>query len=74
MPDVTPIVCTMCEEAPATTTRGFPVCQPCADWLTVLNADLTQMEAEDPALAEAGRRVDEAIARFEETRNQGTGS
>jgi hypothetical protein len=33
-------ICTMCEEAPATTSWGFPVCQPCADWLTFLDAEL----------------------------------
>jgi hypothetical protein len=30
----------MCEDAPATTTWGFPVCGACAEWLTQLDADL----------------------------------
>lgn len=33
-------LCSMCEDAEATTTWGFPVCQFCADWLTRLDADL----------------------------------
>lgn len=69
MSAVTPIVCTMCDEAPATTTWGWPVCQPCADWLRVLHAELQEMEANDPALAESRRRVDDAIRRFEEGRS-----
>lgn len=33
-------ICTMCEEAPATTTYGFPVCQECRDWLIYLDGEL----------------------------------
>lgn len=57
-------LCTMCEEQPATTTWGFPVCQDCADMLTALNGELKEMEAADPELAEAGRRVEESFARL----------
>lgn len=57
-------ICTMCEEAPATTTWGFPVCQPCADGLDATQSDLKEMEAEDPHLAALGRRVEASAARF----------
>ena len=57
-------VCTLCESAPATTTWGFPVCQPCADALSETQAELKQMEADDPHLAELGRRVEESAAEF----------
>lgn len=62
------MTCTMCEQAHATTTWGFPVCQPCADWLLSTDAELKQMEADDPDLAEAGREVEEAFRRFREGR------
>lgn len=52
--------CTMCEQAPATTHYGFPVCQPCCDGLIALDADLKQMEAQDPELARLGRAVEES--------------
>lgn len=54
-------LCTMCEEAPATTTWGFPVCQPCADFLAMLDDDLKRMEAGDSALKVAGERVEAAF-------------
>jgi hypothetical protein len=57
-------VCTMCEEAPATTTWGFPVCQDCADGLDVLHTELQQMEAADPELAAAGERAEAAFKKF----------
>jgi hypothetical protein len=63
MPDTDLGVCTMCEQAPATTTWFAPVCQPCADMLGSLDADLKEMEAADPALAEMGRRVEESARR-----------
>lgn len=63
--------CTMCEDAPATTTWGFPVCQPCADMLTMLDADLKKMEDGDPALKVAGERVEEAHRRFIEAQERG---
>lgn len=50
----------MCDEAPAVTTWGAPVCQPCADTLNGLHGELQAMEAADPELAEAGRKVEEA--------------
>lgn len=50
--------CTMCEEAPATTNWGLPVCQECADMLTRLDGNLKEMEADDPELAELGRRAE----------------
>ena len=62
--DTTLGLCTMCEQAPATTRWGFPVCQHCFDGLVETQADLEAMEADDPALAEAGRRVEESFARF----------
>jgi hypothetical protein len=54
----------MCEDAPATTTWGFPVCQDCHDDLVETQAMLERLEAEDPALAEAGRKVEAAWDRF----------
>lgn len=51
--------CTMCEQAPAETTWGLPVCQPCADWLNRLHGDLEREEAAEPTLAEAGRAVEQ---------------
>lgn len=57
-------ICTMCENDLATTTWGFPVCQTCHDGLVGTQAMLEEMEAEDPALAEAGRRVEESFAGF----------
>jgi hypothetical protein len=62
--------CTMCEEAPATTTWGFPVCQPCADALSMLDEDLKKMEAGDPALKVAGERVEAAWAEFQRLRDE----
>lgn len=56
--------CTMCNESEATTTYGFPVCQPCADWLVSLQGDLQAMEADDPDLAAKGRAVEEAAQRL----------
>lgn len=38
-----PVQCSMCEQAWATTTWGFPVCQPCSDWLDRLHAELQAM-------------------------------
>lgn len=57
-------LCSFCEEAPATTTWGLPVCQPCEDFLRGLNDDLTAMEADDPDLAVKGRAVEEAAQRL----------
>lgn len=37
-------LCSMCQELPATTTWGLPVCQPCADWLAWLDDELKQLE------------------------------
>lgn len=56
--------CTMCDERPATTTYGAPVCQPCHAGLVGLDVDLKRMEADDPHLAELGRRVDDAARRY----------
>ncbi len=61
-------LCSMCERAPATTTWGLPVCQPCADALDQTQADLKQMEAEDPHLAELGRRVEDSFSEWLEAR------
>jgi hypothetical protein len=60
------VACTMCDEQPATTAWIFPVCQDCFDDLTELQKDLEAEEAADPALAEAGRRVEESFARLRE--------
>jgi hypothetical protein len=57
-------ICTMCEMVPATTTWGFPVCESCAESLTLLNRELKLMETEDPELAEKGRRAEESLGRF----------
>jgi hypothetical protein len=59
-------LCSMCEQAPATTTWGFTVCQPCADWLSTLDGDVKAMEAADPELAEAGRQVEDAFRQYRE--------
>jgi hypothetical protein len=37
-------LCSMCEDAPATTTWGFPVCLPCAAWLDGLDVALRDEE------------------------------
>lgn len=59
-----PMICTMCEEAPATTTYGAPVCQLCREWLVGLNGDLDAMEKADPALRKAAGEVADAARRF----------
>lgn len=56
--------CTMCEEAPATTTWGFPVCASCHVGLSALHADLQQMEAEDPELKRLGEEAEDAFRRW----------
>lgn len=58
--------CTMCEEEPATTTWIFPVCQSCYQALADTQEMLEKTEAEDPALAEQGRRVEESWLEFVE--------
>lgn len=57
-------LCTMCEQEPATTTWGLPVCQPCADGLDETQQMLAEEEAADPHLAELGQRVEDLFARF----------
>lgn len=52
-------VCAMCEERPATTVYGLPVCDECQAMLNTLDGDLKEMEAADPELAELGRRIEE---------------
>ena len=50
-----PDPCSMCQDREATTTWGLPVCQPCADFLTRLDA---QLKAEFPEPTE--RYIDRA--------------
>ena len=50
-------LCTMCGEAPATTEYGYPVCQPCHDWLVVLDGHLKELEVGDPELRELGQQI-----------------
>lgn len=57
-------ICTMCGRAPATTTYGYPVCQPCHDWLVDIDGHLAEMEAIFPDLADAARKVDEEWRRL----------
>jgi hypothetical protein len=56
------VTCSMCEERPADVIGKWPgpVCSPCDRWLDGLGADLAEMEADDPELAEAGRKVEES--------------
>jgi hypothetical protein len=53
--------CTLCEQAPATTVWGFPVCQSCATGLGSLDVELQVMETFDPELAATGKRIEEAV-------------
>jgi hypothetical protein len=53
-----------CEDAPATTRWGFPVCQDCYDDLVDLDGVLKTMEADDPELKAAGERVEESWRRL----------
>lgn len=57
-------ICTMCEMEPATTRWGLPVCQSCHDGLNETQAWLAEEEANDPVLADLGRKVEESAARF----------
>lgn len=53
--------CTMCEEEPATTRYGLPVCQSCHDWLTNTVAPaLADMEAACPDCAGQGWTAEHA--------------
>lgn len=52
--------CTLCGKAPATTTYGYPVCQPCHDWLVDIDGHLAEMEADDPVLRELGKQIEQA--------------
>lgn len=56
-----PGACSMCQERPATTTWGFPVCQQCADFLTRLDGEL-RAEFGDPAPERYIDRARRAIA------------
>ena len=55
--------CTMCEQAPATRVYFAPVCDACHDGLEATNESLVQAEANNPELAELGRKVDESLRR-----------
>lgn len=57
-------LCTMCDEEPATTSFGAPVCEGCREWLVGLQGELAEMEGADPDLARKGRAVDEAAQRL----------
>lgn len=50
----------MCDRGKATTTYGFPVCEPCRVWLVGVDAELKALEAADPDLKAAGAAVDDA--------------
>ena len=50
--------CANCEEAPATTVWGFPVCEPCKSWLASIDGDLRAMEDSSPELKTLGERVE----------------
>lgn len=65
-------MCNMCAQRPATTVWGLPVCQPCADSLDDTQVMLETMEAEDPALAELGRRVEASCRSYLEQRRKET--
>lgn len=47
-------ICTLCNGARATTMAPFPVCQSCAEGLADLQAELDEMEANDPELKKSG--------------------
>lgn len=62
------VVCTFCEEAPATTTWGFPTCATCRAFLEVLDSELAAMEADDPHLAAAAEAARGALTYRERAR------
>jgi hypothetical protein len=53
---VTVEMCSLCEQDPATTSYGFPVCAACRAFLERLDVDLKAMEAADPELARIANR------------------
>lgn len=57
-------LCEMCEWSPATTTWGFPVCQPCAEWLILLDDELRSMEDEDPQLERLSQQINKSAERL----------
>lgn len=50
-------LCTLCEDRPATTSWGLPVCDECKAFLGRLDVDLKAMEDADPELAAIAGRV-----------------
>ena len=62
-------MCSMCGENKATTEWGLPVCQWCFDSLTETQADLEELEAQDPELKALGSQVEESIKEYLDGRN-----